>query len=95
MLKWMIDRIEGQAAAVETPIGAVPAADALDVSGLELTPEALQVALNVDAEEWKAELPLIEEWFAKLGDTVPAELRLELDTLRSPPGRLIHQYAGG
>ncbi|GAA1537674.1 phosphoenolpyruvate carboxykinase (GTP) [Kribbella lupini] len=86
VLKWMIDRIEGQADAVETPIGAVPTPDALDVSGLELTPEALQVALNVDAEEWKAELPLIEEWFAKLGDTVPAELRLELDTLRSRLG---------
>ncbi len=86
VLKWMIERIEGKADAVETPVGYVPTADALDVTGLDLSVEALQVALNVDADEWKAELPLIEEWFAKLGDTVPAELKVELDHLKARLG---------
>ena len=86
VLKWVIDRLEGQAAAVETPIGRVPTVDSLDVSGLDLSVEALQVALNVDDEEWKAEIPLIEEWFAKLGDKVPTALKLELDNLKARLG---------
>ena len=86
VLKWVIERIEGQADAVETPIGRVPAPDALDVSGLDLTADDLDIALAVDAEEWKAEIPLIEEWFAKLGDTVPAALRIELDHLKARLG---------
>ncbi|WP_232828369.1 phosphoenolpyruvate carboxykinase (GTP) [Kribbella monticola] len=86
VLKWVIDRLEGQAAAVETPIGRVPTVDSLDVTGLDLSVEALQTALNVDAEEWKAEIPLIEEWFTKLGDKVPAALKLELDTLKDRLG---------
>ncbi|HET6292468.1 MAG TPA: phosphoenolpyruvate carboxykinase domain-containing protein, partial [Kribbella sp.] len=86
VLKWVIDRLEGQAAAVETPIGRVPTVDSLDVSGLDLSVEALQVALSVDDEEWKAEIPLIEEWFAKLGDKVPAALKVELDDLKARLG---------
>jgi phosphoenolpyruvate carboxykinase (GTP) len=86
VLKWVIDRIEGQADAVETPIGRVPTADALDVSGLDLTADELAIALKVDAEEWKAEIPLIEEWFAKLGEKVPTTLKVELDNLRARLG---------
>ena len=86
VLKWVIERLEGTAAAVETPIGRVPTVDALDVTGLDLSTEALRVALNVDAEEWKAEIPLIEEWFAKLGDKVPTTLKLELDHLKQRLG---------
>ncbi|TDU89580.1 phosphoenolpyruvate carboxykinase (GTP) [Kribbella voronezhensis] len=86
VLKWVIDRLEGQAGAVETPIGRVPTVDSLDVTGLDLTVEALQTALHVDVEEWKAEIPLIEEWFTKLGDKVPAALKLELDTLKTRLG---------
>ncbi|HEY0621058.1 MAG TPA: phosphoenolpyruvate carboxykinase (GTP), partial [Kribbella sp.] len=86
VLKWVIDRLEGKAAAIETPIGQVPTVDSLDVSGLDLSVEALEVALNVDDEEWKAEIPLIEEWFAKLGDKVPTALKLELDGLKARLG---------
>src|SRR6187401_3662958 len=68
VLKWVVERIDGQAAAVETPIGHVPAPGSLDVEGLDLTEEALAAALAVDAEEWKAEIPQIQEWFEKFGD---------------------------
>src|SRR6266511_989204 len=86
VLKWVIERLEGKAAAIETSIGHVPTADALDVSGLDMTPEALATALTVNDEEWKAEIPLIEDWFAKIGDKLPASLRVELDTLKSRLG---------
>jgi phosphoenolpyruvate carboxykinase (GTP) len=38
-------------------------------------------ALAVKPEEWRAELPLIQEWFAKIGDQLPEALHTELATL--------------
>ncbi|HEX8081274.1 MAG TPA: phosphoenolpyruvate carboxykinase (GTP) [Jatrophihabitans sp.] len=82
VLKWAIERIEGRAAALDTPIGRVPTPDALDVDGLELTEEQLSQALAVDAEQWRSEIPAIEEWFDKIGDKVPSSLRDELASLK-------------
>ncbi|GAY11105.1 phosphoenolpyruvate carboxykinase (GTP) [Pseudonocardia sp. N23] len=82
VLKWVIDRIEGKAAAEETAIGYVPTPEALDLDGLDTPLADVQAALGVDAEEWKAELPLIEEWFEKVGDTLPTSMRDELEALR-------------
>ena len=78
--------MEGQAAAVETPIGHVPAPGSLDIDGLDMTPEQIEAALRVDPEEWKAELPQIQEWFEKFGDQLPAVLWTELDGLRARLG---------
>ena len=83
VLKWVVDRLEGSAAAEETAIGHVPAPGSLDIDGLDLTEEQLAQALAVDAEEWRAEVPQIEEWFEKFGDDLPAVLWSELDTLKA------------
>jgi phosphoenolpyruvate carboxykinase (GTP) len=82
VLKWAIERIEGKAAATETPIGWVPTIDDLDVSGLDTPREDLEAVLKVDADEWRAEIPMIEEWFAKMGEKLPTSLRDELDALK-------------
>src|SRR5690349_4625184 len=60
VLKWVIERIEGKAAAVETPIGYAPAPGSLDVTGLDISEAEVAAALEVDVDEWRAELPLIE-----------------------------------
>ena len=86
ILKWVVERIEGQATAVETPIGHVPAPGALDTDGLDMTEDALAAALHVDVDEWKAEIPQIQEWFEKFGDDLPAVLWTELDTLKARLG---------
>ena len=86
VLKWVIERIDGQAAAVETPIGHVPAPGSLDIDGLDMTQEAVEQALSVDVEEWKAEIPQITEWFEKFGDQLPAVLWTELDGLKARLG---------
>jgi phosphoenolpyruvate carboxykinase (GTP) len=83
VLSWVVERLEGTGAAMDTPIGLVPAAGALDVDGLDVAPEQLIAATEVDAEEWRAEIPLIEEWFATIGDKLPDALRSELDALRN------------
>jgi phosphoenolpyruvate carboxykinase (GTP) len=86
VLKWIVERVEGRAEAQETPIGYVPADGALDLQGLDVTPEQIAQALSVDAHEWRAELSLIEEWFAGIGDKLPGSLLTELDGLKQRLG---------
>ena len=86
VLKWVVERMEGQAEAVETPIGHVPTPAALDTEGLDMTEDELAQALAVDVEEWKAEIPQIVEWFEKFGDDLPAVLWTELDGLKARLG---------
>jgi phosphoenolpyruvate carboxykinase (GTP) len=82
VLKWAVERIEGTAAAVETPVGYVPAAGSLDVSGLDMDAADLESVTEVRAEEWRDELPQIEEWFTTIGEQLPSGMRDELDALR-------------
>jgi phosphoenolpyruvate carboxykinase (GTP) len=82
VLKWVVERLDGDAEAVETPVGLVPAPGALDTTGLDMSEEDVAKALAVNTEDWVKELPLIEEWFAKFGDKLPAPLRAELDGLK-------------
>jgi phosphoenolpyruvate carboxykinase (GTP) len=86
VLKWAIERIEGKAAATETPIGHVPTAEEIDLSGIDGSMEDIEASLKVDLDEWREELPLIEEWFDKIGDKVPSLLRDELEALRQRLG---------
>jgi phosphoenolpyruvate carboxykinase (GTP) len=81
VLTWVIERLEGTAAAEETAIGHVPTPDALDASGLDPTPEQTGRALAVDADEWRQDLPQITEWIETFGDTLPTTLRDELAIL--------------
>ena len=86
VLKWIVERIDGQAEAVETPIGHVPTPDSLDTDGLDMSAADLESVLSVDVEEWKAEIPQITEWFEKFGDDLPATLWTELDGLKARLG---------
>ncbi|MET0189259.1 MAG: phosphoenolpyruvate carboxykinase (GTP) [Pseudonocardia sediminis] len=87
VLKWCIERMEGKAAAVDTAIGYVPTPDQMDLEGLDANADDIAAALNVDVEEWKAEIPLIEEWFAKIGeDNLPTSIRDEFEALKQRLG---------
>jgi phosphoenolpyruvate carboxykinase (GTP) len=81
VLEWVFKRVDGQGSAARTPIGFVPTADDLDLDGLELSAEATAELLAVDPDEWRAEVPSIEEHYAFLGDHLPHELRDQLDGL--------------
>jgi len=79
VLKWVFERCEGTAKAVETPIGNVPAEAALDLTGLdEISRDDLAELLHVDVAGWLAELPLISEYYDQFGSHLPPELRDEL-----------------
>jgi phosphoenolpyruvate carboxykinase (GTP) len=81
VLKWMLERIEGQGAAVETPIGNVPAPGALDLKGLDISDETMQKLLDVDAGVWADEHEAIGKFFEKFGSRLPEELRQEHEKL--------------
>jgi phosphoenolpyruvate carboxykinase (GTP) len=83
VLKWIAERLDGTGTAVETPIGRVPTADALDLTGLDVDRADIEAVLTVDPDEWRAEIPQVEEWFTKFGDKLPAVLWSELDALKS------------
>ncbi|BBY99027.1 phosphoenolpyruvate carboxykinase (GTP) [Mycolicibacterium fallax] len=82
VLKWVIERIEGSGEGASTPIGVVPTAADLDLNGLDVTLADVEEALKVDADEWRAELPLIQEWFDFVGDKLPTGIKDEFDALK-------------
>jgi len=81
VLAWIFDRCGATADANDTAIGRLPKADAFPVSDLELGPGALSELLSVDEDEWRAELPSIEEHYATFGDRLPKTLQDEFDHL--------------
>ena len=81
VLKWVIERVNGEAAARETAIGLVPTVDAIDTDGLDLSDEDMDELLRVDADGWRQEVALIRDHFAFIGDRLPAEMTDELSVL--------------
>ncbi|MCX5341252.1 phosphoenolpyruvate carboxykinase (GTP) [Streptomyces sp. R-74717] len=74
VLKWIVERLEGKAEGVETPIGVLPAKGALDTEGLDLSDSDLDFLLDVDKEVWREEAGLIPEHLNTFGDHTPKEL---------------------
>jgi phosphoenolpyruvate carboxykinase (GTP) len=83
VLKWICERVDGTAKAVQTPIGNLPAPDAIDLSGLDMSKDDIKQVLAIDLDGWKREADDIAEYYAKFGDRLPKTLRDELDKLRS------------
>ncbi len=74
VLKWISERIDGDAEAVDTAVGRVPSVTALDSSGLDLTPAQLSILLDVDAGVWAEEAALIPDFYRQFGDRLPNAL---------------------
>ncbi|MCY3022783.1 MAG: phosphoenolpyruvate carboxykinase (GTP) [Planctomycetota bacterium] len=81
VLKWIFERVSGKGAAVDTPIGRLPAAGALDLTGLNLPAAHTRALLEVDVKGWLDEIPLIREHYAGFGSRLPAGLTAELEAL--------------
>jgi phosphoenolpyruvate carboxykinase (GTP) len=86
VLKWIFERVEGEGEAVETPIGYLPAPGALDLSGLDVSKEAMKQLLSVDKEGWRQEVEGLSKYYQEFGDRLPAELRKQLAALKERLG---------
>ncbi|MEU6562969.1 phosphoenolpyruvate carboxykinase (GTP) [Nocardia nova] len=85
VLKWALERLDGDAGAIETPIGYVPRAEDLDLTGFDDTQRALTGdSLRVDTGEWVTETAAVDDWYATIGgNRLPGELRDQLAAVKT------------
>jgi len=74
VLKWIFQRVNGKASAVECPIGWVPRYEDMYWKGLEdYTKDKFNNVMTIDREPWKKELLSHEELFSQFYDKLPKE----------------------
>ena len=83
VLEWIFERTAGRGDAEETVIGFVPTHDALNVEGLNVTPDDMKELLTVDNEEWRHEVPRIREHYAQFNERLPEKLAAFVDDLEA------------
>jgi len=77
VLRWIADRCEGNAQAVETPIGYLPRKEDLDVQGLDIDSTTLDTLLQIDRGAWRQEIESIGKFLDDFRTRVPDKLRQE------------------
>ena len=77
VLEWMIGRVEGEAGAVETPIGHLPGIGGLNLDGIALSEEAREQLFGFDRPGWRAEFDNIGAYLDEFGARMPAALKTE------------------
>ena len=83
VIKWVIERVSGTGSADKTPIGYMPSENAIDISSLDISGEAMKELLEVDTEKWRQEVDWIREYFSELGDKLPQEMTAQVDALEA------------
>ena len=81
VLKWVIERCKGEAAALETPIGYVPGRGGIDLTGLEVSEQTIEALVHVDKDAWYEELESQTDWFQQFGYSLPIEIWQEHEAL--------------
>ena len=81
VLRWVLGRAYGEIGAAETPIGYVPHPTGIDVSGLDVSPEALKEMFAIDRGGWLEAVAGQQEFFKRFGDHLPKELWQESESL--------------
>ncbi len=84
VLKWIVNRVNGQGFALESPIGWMPRYEDLDWNGMkDFSREKFAQLMTVDREAWMKECLSHEELFIKLFDRLPKEFIAERELLLS------------
>jgi phosphoenolpyruvate carboxykinase (GTP) len=86
VLRWMLERVQGRAGAVEHALGSAPCHEDLDWSGLDFPPERFAELTRTDPEPWRRELASHRALFDRLGERVPAVLRQTQERLAARLG---------
>ena len=82
VLEWMLRRADGEADAVETPIGALPRIEDMNLDGVSLTDEARDALFGFDRDGWRAEFDALGAYLDEYGPRMPPRLREECDRIR-------------
>lgn len=81
VLKWIVERLEGTADAVKTPIGMIPTREGIDFQGLMLDEDKLDLLLTVDRYVWREEAALSAAYLSSFGKRLPVALQTEQQLL--------------
>ena len=81
VVKWICERVSGGGEAVAAPIGYLPAPGAIDTAGLDIGEEAMRRLTDVDKNRWLQEAASIRAYYDTLGDSLPDEIKAQLDAL--------------
>jgi len=83
VLKWVFERCDGDADVQESFVGLHPTAGGLDLEGLEISREDLDLLLKVDAGDWRREVTLLHDHYFQFGNRLPRALADQLAALES------------
>ena len=83
VLQWIFERVDGKAAANETPIGFVPKSDAINTEGLNGVAQSMPELVEVDKNKWADELELVKEQYAIFGDRLPKALSKQIEAIEA------------
>jgi phosphoenolpyruvate carboxykinase (GTP) len=86
VLEWMIKRVEGKAGAIDTPIGALPRLEDINLDGVRLTSEARDKLFGFDRQGWQAELESIGSYLDEYGPRMPGALKSEQQRIAASLG---------
>ncbi len=81
VLKWVLERVDGDGGAVDTVIGRVPAPGSIDLDGLDIDNDVLALLTTVDTEGWRHELTQLDGHYGSLGERLPPALADQLAAL--------------
>jgi phosphoenolpyruvate carboxykinase (GTP) len=83
VLKWVFEQCDGTGKSVDTAIGIMPTADAIDRPA-GVTADDMKELLSIDVDGWKKELADVKsEHYSKFGNKLPKELSDELSALET------------
>ncbi|CAN5265387.1 phosphoenolpyruvate carboxykinase (GTP) [soil metagenome] len=86
VIDWILQRVTGEALAIDGPIGLEPTPTGLNLDGLDLADGAIEKLFEVNEASWLAEVDDTEKFFRTFGDRVPDALYRQLELLRERLG---------
>jgi len=81
VIAWIIGKVSGDVIGTDSPLGKIPAAGELDISGLEIDQPTINQLFEIDSKSWSAEIETIKDFFGEFGNQLPSELFQELSEL--------------
>jgi len=82
VLEWILERVDGRAPALSTPLGLIPTRDGINRERLDVTDAQWEALFDIDPANWLAEAASTAEFFARFGSRVPGPVLAQLDELR-------------
>ena len=82
VLAWILDRVDAQTGATDTPLGLVPRESGIDRNGLDVSDDDWSELFAIDKDAWLDELDGTEEFLGTFGDRLPDALPRQLADIR-------------